>query len=219
MSELNQTPVEFSSATTTLHGVFSSTGSELAVAAVILHPHPLYGGDMNNIVVTFLERVLFEEGISSLRFDFRGTRLSTRNYAGINGAVMDAKSAIEFLKLQLGFKEVAIVGYSFGASTALRVALSEPPPFLVSLSASKDLLSEDAFEIHRLVDIRCPVLMFHGTSDQMIPFGDLTELSKIMHIPDDCIIPLDCEGHFYGKSLQIVGSTLRKFLRNISSTS
>jgi alpha/beta superfamily hydrolase len=219
VSELTRTPVEFSSATTTLHGVFSSTGSDLTIAAVILHPHPLYGGDMNNIVVTFLEHVLFEEGISSLRFDFRGTRLSPRSYAGISGAVMDAKMAIEFLKTQLGFNEVAIVGYSFGASTALRVALSEPPSFLVSLSASKDLLSENAFEIHRLVDIRCPVLMFHGTSDQMIPFGDLTELSSIMHLPDDCIFPLDGEGHFYGKSLPIVESALRKFLRNIYTSS
>ncbi|MFW9832561.1 MAG: alpha/beta hydrolase [Candidatus Thorarchaeota archaeon] len=216
---MNQTLVEFSSATITLHGVFSSTGSDLPIAAVILHPHPLYGGDMNNIVVTFLEHVLFEEGISSLRFDFRGTSLSPQSYAGISGAVMDAKSAIEFLKSQLGFKEVAIVGYSFGASTALRVALSEPPPFLVSLSASKELLSENRFEIHRLVDIRCPVLMFHGTSDQMIPFGDFTVLSKIMHLPDDCIIPLDGESHFYEKSLHVVDSTLRKFLRNISAIS
>jgi alpha/beta superfamily hydrolase len=170
---------------------------------------------MDNHVVTTLERVFQEEGFTTLRFDFRGTPSTPRGYSGVGGAVSDAVSAVGFLKSRTGVSEVGIVGYSFGASTALRLALLQPPPFLVTLSASLDLATEDGFDIGQFDGIHCPVLMFHGDSDQMIPVDDLAALAKAIGHTSIRTISLEGEGHFYQRTLAEVVTSVRNFVKEI----
>ena len=187
-----------------LHGVLNHHESSVKPGVVFLHPHPLYGGDMDNHVVTTLERVFLEAEFTTLRFDFRGATTTPQGYAGVVGAVTDASNAVEFLKSRSGVSEVGIVGYSFGASTAMRLALLKPPPFLITLSASLDLISEDGFEIKQLANINCPTMMYHGKSDQMIPSDDLIVLAEAIKLDPINTKLLDGEGHFYQRSLDRV---------------
>ena len=198
-----------------LHGVLSHSETDVKPGVVLLHPHPLYGGDKDNHVVTTIERVFLEAEFTTLRFDFRGATTSPQGYSGVSGAVTDALNAIEFLISHTGINEVGIVGYSFGASTALRLALLKPPPFLVSLSASRDLVSEDGFDIKQLVKIECPVMMYHGKSDQMIPFDDLIVLAEEIRLDPINIVLLDGEGHFYQRALPEVVTSIREFIRGL----
>lgn len=215
MNNLNSESIEFTSKGYTLQGVLTRVESSVKIGVVILHPHPLYGGDMENHVVTTLERVFLEEDFTTLRFDFRGASTSPQGYSGVNGAVTDALNAIDFLNSHMEVSEVGIGGYSFGASIAMRLALLKPPPFLISLSASRDLISEDGFDIGQLADIKCPVLMFHGKDDRMIPFGDLTDLAQVIGLDLGNTVLLDGEGHFYHRALLEVVSTIRAFIRNL----
>ena len=215
VSLLKSESVRISSEGQTLHGVLSHGGSDVKPGVVLLHPHPLYGGDMDNHVVTTLERVLLEAEFPTLRFDFRGASTSPQGYSGVSGAVTDALNAIDFLKSHIGVSDVGIVGYSFGASTALRLALLRPPPFLITLSASCDLVSEDGFDIKNLVDIECPIMMFHGRSDQMIPIHDLTVLAEAIGLEKTNKVVLDGEGHFYQRTLPDVVTSVRKFISGL----
>jgi alpha/beta superfamily hydrolase len=216
VNQLKSESVEFSSEGYTLHGVLTRSESTMKKGVVILHPHPLYGGDMKNHVVCALEHVFLDAQFTTLRFDFRGATTSPNGYSGVNGAVTDALNAIEVLKSLIKIRRVGIAGYSFGASTAIRLALLQPPPFLISLSASRGLISEDGFDIEQISSIDCPVLLFHGKSDRMILPDDLDYLTEILGLaPEDSIL-LEGESHFYQKSLPFVVSTISAFIRSLS---
>lgn len=204
--------IEFVSDACTLHGKLSMRESQRKVSVVILHPHPLYGGNMHNHVVKELDRLFQGEGFTTFRFDFRGASTSPLGYSGVTGAVSDALNAITTLKSLTGRKDVGIVGYSFGASVAFRVALLTPSPFLVSLSASKGLIMEDGFNIEKLINISCPILMFHGKDDDVIPFEDLLDIAEILRLDSISTELLDGEGHFYQKSMPFVRTAIHQLV-------
>jgi alpha/beta superfamily hydrolase len=85
-----------------------------ALGAVIAHPHPLMGGDMDNPVVGILSETLFACGITTLRFNFRGVGKSTGSFDEGRGEQDDLLAAASFLEEQ-GIREILPVGYSFGA--------------------------------------------------------------------------------------------------------
>ncbi len=83
-------------------------------AAVITHPHPLYGGDMYNPVVEAICHAYQKAGFSTLRFNFRGTGRSTGTHDDGIGEKADVASAMAFLGNE-GFETLHLSGYSFGS--------------------------------------------------------------------------------------------------------
>ncbi|MCP3933321.1 MAG: alpha/beta fold hydrolase, partial [Bacteroidetes bacterium] len=81
---------------------------------IVFHPHPLYGGDMLSPVVESISLVLQRRGLTTLRFNFRGSGKSGGSYDNGIGEQRDALAAIEFLQNQ-GISKICLVGYSFGA--------------------------------------------------------------------------------------------------------
>ncbi|MCP3873054.1 MAG: alpha/beta hydrolase [Desulfobacteraceae bacterium] len=81
---------------------------------IITHPHPLYGGNMDNPVVMTIAESFFEKGFTTLRFNFRGTGNSTGKFDDGNGEQEDIRAALSFLKEQKN-NEIYLAGYSFGA--------------------------------------------------------------------------------------------------------
>lgn len=87
-------------------------------ACVVLHPHPKFGGDMDNHVVTSLCRSLAGCGAATLRFNFRGTGGSGGAHDGGRGEVRDALAALVELRARCPGQPLALAGYSFGAQVA-----------------------------------------------------------------------------------------------------
>src|SRR5438445_631443 len=87
---------------------------------VICHPHPLYGGDMDNPVVVRVQEVCAELGLATLRFNFRSVGGSTGSHANGVGEQDDAVAALHVLAKTVGDRPLAIAGYSFGARVAAR---------------------------------------------------------------------------------------------------
>ena len=203
--------VDFQSDGFTLRGFLNQGPSHIGKGVLILHPHPLYGGNMDNPVVLTLEKVLLEAGYTTLRFDFRGASSAPQGYSGVSGAVMDASNAANLL-LARDIREFGIAGYSFGGSTALQYASLHPPLFLITLSASFGLVSEESFDTTRLSKIDCPTLMFHGQSDRMVPPTDIEMISKLIGSEEVDTVFLEREGHFYQTSLGRVMEKVSTFL-------
>ncbi|MCB2187034.1 MAG: alpha/beta hydrolase [Deltaproteobacteria bacterium] len=90
--------------------------------ALILHPHPLYGGDLHNHVVTALAREAAARGMLALRLNFRGVGRSTGRHDGGRAEVADALAGLAWLREQ-GVGPLVLMGYSFGALVAAQTAL------------------------------------------------------------------------------------------------
>ena len=117
-------PVRFPSGDLTLVGALHRPQGLGLPGIAVCHPHPLFGGDMENNVVVALCRALAGDGMVALRFNFRGVGESGGSYGGGFEEAQDARAALDFLA---GLSEVdgdrlGLAGYSFGALVALSAA-------------------------------------------------------------------------------------------------
>lgn len=94
-----------------------NTGSS---AVVICHPHPLYGGNMDNMVVTAIADIFFKTGFTTLRFNFRGVGGSKGTYDDGIGEQEDVRSAVQYLE-DNSYTEIWLAGYSFGSKITASV--------------------------------------------------------------------------------------------------
>ncbi len=85
--------------------------NSLQKAVVITHPHPLYGGNMDNDVVVSIEKAFFERGFTTLKFNFRGTCNSTGMFDDGNGEQDDILAALSFLEQKKGYDRILLAGY------------------------------------------------------------------------------------------------------------
>jgi uncharacterized protein len=94
-----------------------------AGGAVICHPHPLYGGSMQNNVVEAIEEGFVLSGLSTLRFNFRGVGYSEGAYDEGSGETQDVIAACAFMRDLIGHEgRLVLAGYSFGAWVASKAA-------------------------------------------------------------------------------------------------
>ena len=134
--------VEFPGPAGLLEGRLGDAASHSPGVLLVLHPHPLYGGSMDNSVVEAVVRAGQASGLTTLRFNFRGVGLSEGSYDNGVGEQDDAGAALDFLERGFHPEAKVLVGYSFGASIALAychrqdhgvdsLVLICPPPFLL----------------------------------------------------------------------------------------
>ena len=95
-------------------------------AAVLCHPHPVYGGTMDNRVVYRAGKAVMEAGLAALRFNFRGVGASTGSYDHGEGEKDDASAAIDYLSAKYSGLPLVLVGFSFGAWVGLQAGCQDP---------------------------------------------------------------------------------------------
>jgi len=134
-------------------------------AVVICHPHPEYGGTMDDTIVTTVAATLRAAGIATLRFNFRGVGHSEGRHGGGVAEVDDVRAALDWLAEHAPGARLALAGYSFGAAMALRAAAVDPRPKRLVAIALPAAMLDVAF----LADCRTPTLFVHGDRDQFSP--------------------------------------------------
>jgi alpha/beta superfamily hydrolase len=141
-----------------------------ALAAVVLHPHPQYGGDMSNHVVVAACEALAALGAATLRFNFRGTGRSEGAYDGGRGEAADARAAAAMLRTANPEAKFLLIGYSFGAMVAANVAGDVRPDALALISPPIGMVEMPAF------DAALPLLIASGDRDQVAPVDAIRAL-------------------------------------------
>ena len=153
-----------------------SSGSLPSAGAVICHPHPLYGGNMNNNVTQALAHGFLERGIVCLRFNFRGTGQSQGNHDDGVSEVDDVRAALDYLIQLDGVDQdkIILAGYSFGCWVSLKAASVDPRPArLVGISPPVDM-----YDFSFLNKESRPKLLVAGDRDfvcSVKPFRDLLD--------------------------------------------
>jgi uncharacterized protein len=128
--------------------------------AIICHPHPLYGGSMDNNVVSALQKTLRNWGWSTLRFNFRGVGGSTGQHRGSQGDTEDLLTVFQYVQQQ-GMKNIHLAGYSYGAWIGLKAMKQGLRPNTAIL-ASPPL---DFLDFRNLQPPSCPCLITAGDQD------------------------------------------------------
>lgn len=164
--------VRFSADGVALEGVLNLKG--LDRAAVVAHPHPLYGGNMFNPVVEAIAEAYERKGCTSLRFNFRGVGGSEGCYDDGRGEGTDVLAAVSFL-MEKGIGCVDLAGYSFGAwviagipldpAWAGRIVMISPPVAFMDMPSSLRLPNLHLVVTGELDDIAPPDIVQKRMTD------------------------------------------------------
>ena len=142
--------------------------------ALILHPHPQFGGTMNNQVVYNLYHTFAERGFSVLRFNFRGVGRSQGYWDGGPGELADAASALDWLQLvKPDAKSCWIAGVSFGTWIAMQLLMRRPEAEGFICVAPPSNLYDFSF----LAPCPSSGLMINGDLDRVVPSNSVAELT------------------------------------------
>lgn len=173
--------------------------NEGTVPGVILcHPHPLYGGNMDNNVVMAVANALTDKGIGALRFNFRGVGLSKGSFDDGEGEQNDARAALAALATQPGIdsSRLGIFGYSFGGLIALAVG-----------SWSEDVGAIGAVSPVVVPGIlqgaEKPVFLTCGTHDHVVSPEALDREVKQMALPGKVEVVQDVDHFWWGYETQM----------------
>lgn len=180
--------------------------ASVAVTAVILHPHPLHGGTMQNKVVHTLARAFNELGIASVRFNFRGVGASAGSFAHGAGETEDALAVIEWVRAQRPGAAVWLAGFSFGAYVALRTAQRANVAGLITVAPAVNL-----YDFSTLSIPSCPWLLIQGEADEVVPVEAVRAwLSGIAPRPQTLFLP--GASHFFHGRLNDLKAALHDFV-------
>jgi alpha/beta superfamily hydrolase len=178
-------------------------------AAIICHPHPLYGGSMHGKVVVAMSHAFLSLGLPALRFNFRGVGKSSGKYDNGRGEQDDAMASLEYMK-DWG-DGLIIAGHSFGAWMSMKAGCEDPRVTMVIGAGTPVNLVNMTF----VRDCMKPRYFIHGTRDQLIPMEKVEELYSSLSEPKK-LIKMDGADHFFTGKLdelsEIVKSLTKEYL-------
>jgi alpha/beta superfamily hydrolase len=183
-------------------------GVEPPVVAVVCHPHPLYGGTMNNKVVHRVAATLHALGASVLRFNFRGAGKSAGTHDRGAGELEDAAAAVRWMRERHPHAHPWVGGFSFGSWVAARLAAREASIERLILVAPPVRTSS----FTSLRDCRTPKLVIQGTADEVCP-PDLLREEYPRWAEPKRLEWVEGAGHFFDRQLGPLGDRLTLAIR------
>jgi alpha/beta superfamily hydrolase len=180
--------------------------ARLRGVAVIAHPHPLFGGTMDNKVVQTLARAFVQCGWRAVRFNFRGVGASAGVHDNGQGELQDLLAVV---RSQAPEGALALAGFSFGAFVTshaieqLRRQRQLDKLVLVGTAASRFEVAPLAPELHERT------LVVHGEIDDTVPLADVMEWARPQKLPVTVIPGVE---HFFHGQLTLLRSLVARHL-------
>ena len=176
-------------------------------AVVVCHPHPLYGGSMDNNVVHAVCQALCQKGIAALRFNTRGTGGSDGAFGGGISELEDVRAAISLATSGEGVdsKRIGIAAYSFGAIVSFSTTIPENVQAVAAISPPLAMVSLDG-----LGSYRQPKLLVSGGGDDFTPEQTFKSFFKSLPLPKECEVIPEAD-HFWSGYEEQLGQRVASF--------
>ena len=193
-----------------LEALLNAGSSTATHAALVCHPHPLFGGTVHNKVVYRAMKALNDFGFPALRFNFRGAGLSEGQHDQGHGEVDDVRTALEWLVNEFHLP-VMFCGFSFGAATGLRATWNDDRVVgLISLGTPVAVQGR-AYTYEFLQGCAKPKLFVSGSEDQYSTQEALTQLVGSLPDPKKLVF-VEGADHFFEGQLPLMQTAIRDWV-------
>ena len=195
-----------------LEGRYQQGGKPDSPIAVVLHPHPLHGGTMNNKVVYNVFQIFVRRGFSVLRFNFRGVGRSEGKFDNGQGELSDSASALDWLQsVNPNASTCWVGGFSFGAWISMQLLMRRPEiDGFISISPPAN-----RFDFAFLAPCPSSGLIMQGTDDDIVPEPDVAKLvAKLSSQRGIEVTYRHIEGanHLYDNKLEELTASIENYL-------
>jgi uncharacterized protein len=175
-------------------------------AALVCHPHPLYGGTLHNKVVFHTMKALNNFGFPVLRFNFRGTGLSQGQHDHGHGEVEDVRAALDWLDGEF-HRPIIFAGFSFGAAVGLRAACPDSR-VEAAIGVGIPVVPAEG-RVYDFVFLQAcdkPKLFLSGTRDQFGPRERLEQVVGLAAEPKKLVLIEGADHFFEGRLHEMRGA-------------
>ena len=183
-----------------------------APIAIMLHPHPRYGGTMNNKVVFRIFQAFTKRGFSALRFNFRGVGRSQGVYDEGLGELSDAAAALDWLQsCNPNASQCWIGGFSFGAWIGMQLLMRRPEiTGFISVAPPASM-----YDFTFLAPCPSSGLFVHGDADEVVPLESVTMLAEKLSAQRGIAIDyrvLPGANHFFNDHIEALSEQIDTYL-------
>jgi uncharacterized protein len=184
----------------------NSQSAPVNAFAVVCHPHPQFGGTLDNKVVHTLARAFNQLGASTIRFNFRGVGTSAGTYDEGRGEIQDALAVIGWGRERWPGAALWLGGFSFGGSVAVWAAGEAAPARLVAVAPGITKIS-----VTGAAPPKCPWLIVQGDADEVVPPQAVLAWSRTLK-PAPEVVVLPGAGHFFHGRINDLRETVLAFM-------
>ena len=183
-----------------------SESAPVSAFAVVCHPHPLYGGTLDNKVVHTLARAFNQLGAPTVRFNFRGVGTSAGTHDDGRGEIKDALAVIAWGRTRWPGASLWLGGFSFGGSVAVWAAGEAAPTRLVLVAPGITKIA-----VTGAAAPACPWLIVQGDADDVVPPEVVLAWARTLTpAPEVAVLP--GAGHFFHGRINDLRETVLGFM-------
>ena len=196
-----------------IQGKYIKSVKKNAPIALILQPHPQYGGSMNNRVVVETFSTFQKNNFSVIRINFRGVGKSDGSFDHGQGELADAATALDWIEREnQDYSQCWIAGFSFGALICMQLLMRRPEiNRFITISPQPNV-----YDFSFLAP--CPIsgLIVYGKNDELVPEDSILLLKKRLSMQKNIELKFNSivgANHFYKNKEKELGSIITRYLK------
>ena len=196
-----------------IEAILKEPAGRVTGAAIVCHPHPLFGGTMHNKVVYRIARTFQNAGFAVLRFNFRGAGRSEGEHDYGRGEKDDLRAAIQFIESKYPGSEIWLASFSFGSTVMLQAgACDERVSGFIAAG-----VPVSKYDLGEVAQCSKPKLFVQGSLDEFGPPEDLERLFSTLAEPKQLRIIPGADHFFEGHLTELAGAVSEFLARTIQS--
>jgi len=171
--------------------------------ALVAHPHPLYGGSLDNKVAQTLAKTFVELGYVSIRPNFRGVGSSEGAHDEGRGETEDLLRVADHARKELGDRPLVLAGFSFGAAVQTQVAQRARPARVVLVAPAVGRFPSES--------VPQDTIVIHGELDVTVPLSRVLDWARPQELP---VVVVPGADHFFHLRLNVIKNIVKSSWRS-----